>query len=100
MFGLPTPVVGVEPCEGNTLSKQHFEPVEAKRAGGKRLSVEDAAAYTGLSESTLNKLRMTGNGPQYCKLGRRILYDTCRLDEWLSSNLRSSTSDLGTAEAA
>lgn len=33
----------------------------------------DAARLVGLSESTLAKLRLNGNGPVYCKLGRRVV---------------------------
>jgi hypothetical protein len=34
------------------------------------------------------------------KLGRRILYDTNALDDWMASRERVSTSDNGNAEAA
>jgi hypothetical protein len=34
------------------------------------LTVRGAANYLGLSPSTLNKLRCTGTGPIYFKLGR------------------------------
>jgi predicted DNA-binding transcriptional regulator AlpA len=42
-----------------------------------------AARYVGLSESTLAKLRLNGNGPLYCKLGRRVVYRPTDLDQWL-----------------
>jgi hypothetical protein len=38
----------------------------------KVISAKVAARYVGLSESTLAKLRLNGNGPTYCKLGRRL----------------------------
>ena len=82
------------------MPKQYLDPPEALCAGGKRLSVEDAAVYIGLSVSTLNKMRIWGNGPKYLKLGRRILYDTTQLDNWMADKLRSKTSDARTAEAA
>jgi len=56
------------------------------------LRTDDAAAYTGLSPSTLNKLRLTGGGPEYIKLGKSVVYDPADLDAWLASNRRSSTS--------
>jgi predicted DNA-binding transcriptional regulator AlpA len=66
-----------------------------------RISVSAAAAYTGLAESTLNKLRMTGAGPRFLKISaRRIAYDTADLDEWLASKRRRSTSDSGQAASA
>ena len=53
----------------------------------------DAARHLGLSESTLNKLRLTGGGPIFIKLGRRVLYDVKDLEDWLGRHRRSSTSD-------
>lgn len=60
----------------------------------KRLKVKDAACYCGLSTSTLNKYRVTGEGPTFRKLGRAVLYDTLDLDLWLESCKRRSTSDI------
>jgi predicted DNA-binding transcriptional regulator AlpA len=59
------------------------------------LNTEDAAAYCGSSASTFEKLRLTGGGPVYSKLGRRVVYRVTDLDAWLASNQRRSTSDTG-----
>lgn len=56
------------------------------------LRTEDASTYTGLSASTLTKLRLTGDGPEYIKLGKSVVYDPTDLDTWLSSKRRRSTS--------
>ena len=56
------------------------------------LRTEDAATYTGLSASTLTKLRLTGGGPEYLKLGKVVVYDLADLDAWLVSKRRRSTS--------
>jgi hypothetical protein len=40
----------------------------------KVVAAKVAARFVGLSESTLAKLRLNGNGPVYCKLGRRVVY--------------------------
>ena len=48
------------------------------------LRARDAARVLGLSESTLAKLRLSGKGPPYCKLGRRVLYQPHDLSTWLS----------------
>lgn len=58
-----------------------------------RMAVEAAAAYVGLSASTLNKLRVFGGGPAFIKLGRRVVYDARDLDQWLSDRRRQSTSE-------
>ncbi|MES1200226.1 MAG: helix-turn-helix domain-containing protein [Pseudomonadota bacterium] len=60
-----------------------------------RLSVEEAAGYTGLSVSTLNKLRISGGGPEYLKICRRVFYRTADLDRWLESKRYRSTSEYG-----
>jgi len=52
-----------------------------------------AAHFVGLSESTLAKLRLNGNGPIYCKLGRRVVYRPGDLEQWLQSRTARDTSD-------
>ena len=81
-------------------TKQAHQP-EAKPSPSSRITVEDAATYTGLSASTLNKLRMTDSGPRFLKMtARRVAYDTNDLDAWLASKRRVSTSDNGASPAA
>jgi predicted DNA-binding transcriptional regulator AlpA len=65
-----------------------------------RLNVKEAAAYIGLSTSTMNKLRVYGTGPVYLKICRRVAYDTADLDEWLTAQRRSSTSDRSASKLA
>ncbi|MCW5685513.1 MAG: helix-turn-helix domain-containing protein [Pseudolabrys sp.] len=57
------------------------------------LRAHDAADFLELSESTLAKLRLTGNGPAYCKLGRRVVYRRTDLEAWLQSRVTRDTSD-------
>lgn len=52
-----------------------------------------AASYSGLAESTLEKLRVSGDGPRYIRVGRVVVYDLDDLDEWLNSHKRNSTSE-------
>jgi predicted DNA-binding transcriptional regulator AlpA len=56
------------------------------------LRTPEAAVYCGSSASTFEKLRLTGGGPRYLKLGRRVAYDPADLDVWLSTKRRTSTS--------
>ena len=58
----------------------------------KVLSAELAARFVGLSASTLAKLRLNGNGPIYCKLGRRVVYRPADLEQWLQSRATRDTS--------
>jgi predicted DNA-binding transcriptional regulator AlpA len=57
------------------------------------LTAEAAAKILGLATSTLAKLRLTGNGPVYCKLGRRVVYRREDLEAWLQSRVVRNTSD-------
>jgi hypothetical protein len=59
------------------------------------LATPAAARLVNLSESTLTKLRLTGGGPSYLKLGRRVVYSRRALDRWMLSHERVSTSDPG-----
>jgi predicted DNA-binding transcriptional regulator AlpA len=62
----------------------------------RNLRAAAAAAYVGLSASTLAKMRLRGDGPIYCKAGARIIvYNIADLDAWLARRRRTSTSDRG-----
>jgi predicted DNA-binding transcriptional regulator AlpA len=64
------------------------------------LRTPQAAEYVGLSASTLEKLRLTGNGPTFQKAGPKIVvYYPEELDRWLNAQRRMSTSDPGQARA-
>lgn len=75
------------------MSLEHFP---ARQDFRKRLRTPEAAAYLGLSASTLEKLRVTGGGPVYEKAGPRIVvYSIESLEAWLTARRRTSTSDSG-----
>ena len=59
------------------------------------LDSDGAAAYLHLARQTLAKMRVSGTGPSYYKVGRRILYDRMELDGWLDTRRRRSTSNPG-----
>jgi predicted DNA-binding transcriptional regulator AlpA len=58
-------------------------------------SVNEAATYLGLSTPYLNRLRATGGGPPFFKIGARVVYAPADLDDWLAKHRRTSTSDTG-----
>lgn len=64
----------------------------------RRLRVQDAAEYCGLSVSTLNKYRLTGEGPVFIKLGRAVMYEVDDLETWITANKYSSTSEFSEAD--
>jgi excisionase family DNA binding protein len=59
----------------------------------RKLRTPEAAEYTGIAQSTLEKLRVTGGGAMYMRVGRVVLYDPDDLDAWLFAHRRVSTSD-------
>jgi predicted DNA-binding transcriptional regulator AlpA len=59
----------------------------------KVVTAGEAAHLVGLSASTLAKLRLNGNGPPYCKLGRRVVYRPADLETWLQSRTARDTTD-------
>jgi len=52
----------------------------------------EAAGYVRLGKPTLERFRLTGDGPRYAKLGGAVRYRRCDLDDWLESRLTNSTS--------
>jgi predicted DNA-binding transcriptional regulator AlpA len=65
-------------------------------SGQRYLRPPQTAEYLGVSESTLAKMRLAGNGPRYSKLSpRMVVYDVAVLDEWVKARERLSTSDAG-----
>lgn len=60
-----------------------------------KLRTPEAAKYTGLAKSTLEKLRVSGAGCTFIRIGRAVLYDPDDLDNWLMAHRRKSTSDQG-----
>lgn len=60
-----------------------------------KLRAPEAAAFVGLSSSTLAKMRLRGDGPVYSKAGPRIvIYDRSDLEQWLERQKRRSTSQI------
>jgi helix-turn-helix protein len=74
------------------MTLQALELPETAHRPPDRLTVEEAAQYLRLSVSFLNRARLTGDGPVFLKLGRRVVYDVADLDTWLLSRRRRSTS--------
>ena len=65
------------------------------RKGSPFLSTQQAAFYLSLSARTLEKMRLTGNGPRFRKHGRFVRYHIADLDAWSEGRRHSSTSDEG-----
>lgn len=56
-----------------------------------RMNVDQAAERLGLSRSTLEKMRHTGRGPRYVKLGGRVFYRRADLDAYIEGAIVETT---------
>jgi predicted DNA-binding transcriptional regulator AlpA len=57
------------------------------------LKEEDAAPFAGLSVSTLQKKRVSGDGPLYVKIGRSVRYREEDLEAYVAARVVASTSE-------
>ena len=62
------------------------------------LSTKQVAKYYGVSPRTLEAWRITGQGPQFCKIGKLVRYDQSAIDAWANSNQRNNTSATNTTK--
>ena len=53
------------------------------------------AEFLGLSERTMERLRLEGHGPAFHKFGRRVMYQWRDVLAWADAQRRTSTSDKG-----
>lgn len=63
------------------------------------LNVTEAAQRLAVSTSYLNKLRVTGGGPPFVKIGARVAYDPADLVAWVETQKRTTTAP-GASEVA
>jgi excisionase family DNA binding protein len=56
------------------------------------MNTKEAAGYVRLGKPTLERFRISGDGPAYVKLGSAVRYRRCDLDAWLASRVTRSTS--------
>lgn len=56
------------------------------------LTAKSLAERIGVTEGCLAKWRLTGEGPRYINVGRRIAYDPRDVQTWLDARRVSSTS--------
>jgi hypothetical protein len=52
-----------------------------------------AADFIGLAVATLAKLRCIGGGPEYLKLGRKVVYRRSDLAKWRNARRVSNTTE-------
>jgi hypothetical protein len=52
----------------------------------------------GIREGYQAKMRCSGDGPEYIKLGSKVYYEEVSIERWLATKRRTSTSDTGQSE--
>ncbi|MFC3558879.1 helix-turn-helix transcriptional regulator [Sphingomonas qilianensis] len=57
------------------------------------VDTNEASRLLGLSNGTLRKMRLYGNGPRFVKLGRAVRYRVSELDAYLDARVLCSTSE-------
>ena len=58
----------------------------------------EAAEILSVKVSTLRRWRWAGQGPKFIKVGAAVRYDPQQLKDYLTKQVRSSTSDPGACE--
>lgn len=75
-------------------------PVIASLTHPTHLDEAAVSRRTGLARNTLAKMRVSGKGPRFVKVGAKVLYPVVELDSWLEAlPARRSTSDRETVVA-
>ena len=59
---------------------------------GAYLTTPETAKYLQTARATFAKLRVSGSGPPYTRIGRAIRYRQADLDLWMAERLTNSTS--------
>jgi hypothetical protein len=62
--------------------EQHFDEY---------LDTRGLSERTGIGKSTFDKMRMTGNGPPFIKVGKKVIYSRPCALAWLNAHTRQST---------
>ncbi len=57
------------------------------------VDTREAARLLGISPRTLDRFRVSGEGPVFHKFGKRVCYARTDLEDWAASRRRTSTAD-------
>ena len=99
------PAAGIAPGSFTTKAPHERCGVRNERKGetymngnGRHyLSTREAADWLGLSPRTLDRYRVSGEGPVFHRFGGRVRYLLIDLEDWAQARRRTSTSDDGSA---
>ncbi len=85
------------PPIGSGANSEQKGGKQMKENGRNYLNTREAAAWLNLSPRTLDRYRVSGDGPVFHRFGGRVRYQVADLETWASARRRVSTSDDGTA---
>ncbi len=89
----PGPFTAQAPPTGDGIEREGDLFMEGN--AGSSLDTREAAAWLGLSPRTLERYRVSGEGPAFHRFGPRVRYLLAELEAWVSARRRVSTSDDG-----
>ena len=99
-FGGTTMPVSLDaplPPAGSGANPEQEGGTQMNENGRNYLNTREAAAWLNLSPRTLDRYRVSGDGPVFHRFGGRVRYLIADLEAWASARRRVSTSDDGTA---
>lgn len=79
-------------------SLQTDDAADAREEGNRLLSADQLAARLKLSVRTLERMRNKGNGPQFTKVGNKVLYRGADVEAWLDERSFGSTAEAKRAQ--
>ena len=91
-----TLVLGDGPITPDSFKGEH----DMGNGTDKYMSTRDVAAFLGLSPRTLDRYRVSGDGPDFHKFGNRVRYLRADVESWAEERRCQSTSGAGDSPAA
>ena len=95
----PGPFTAPLPHAGSGAEPEREGEMRMNENGRNYLNTREAAAWLGLSPRTLDRYRVSGEGPVFHRFGSRVRYLLADIEAWASARRRVSTSDDGGALA-
>ncbi|TIL80645.1 MAG: helix-turn-helix domain-containing protein [Mesorhizobium sp.] len=80
------------------MDDENERAARAKK-GSPFLNTAQAAFYVGLSQRTLEKMRLNGGGPKFRKHGRYVRYHIDELDDWSKGHPHYGAPEAGSTPA-
>ncbi len=101
LFGAPDSIALIElPAHAFVVSQSNGPERKETEMKAVHMNQMELAARWRISPRTLERWRWIGDGPRFVKLGGRVVYRLCDIEEYEQAMIRSSTSGPGQAQQA